>query len=134
MSTPLGQGIQYPQPVQGAFTRRAIASFTSSSSAKSSRVICPGRVLSAMRQFSSTISRLFMPDSTQVTSGWSHSQRSAHSAGVQGRGLAANSRRASSGSRFTSLPPRSGSMMITGSPRAAAACSPARPAWLCSST
>ena len=27
-----------------------------------------------------------MPDKTQVTSGWSHSQRSAHSAGVQPRG------------------------------------------------
>ena len=69
-----------------------------------------------------------MPERTQVTSGWFHSQRRAHSAGLR-RGVWRSIRAlAFSGSSSTSRPPRSGSMMITGMPFSAAARSPFRPA------
>ena len=75
----------------------------------------------------------FMPESTQVTSGWSQSHLKAHSAALQPREDAAIRCFPSSGIRSTSLPPRNGSMMITGMPRAAAALRPTRPACVCSS-
>ena len=57
----------------------------------------------------------------------------ASSAAVRPFGSPAMSCFAPAGSRSTSLPPRRGSMMITGMPLAAAASRPARPAWLTSS-
>ena len=83
--------------------------------------------------FSRTISGEFMPESTQVTSLWSQSQRKPHSAGERFGSWAAKSFLASGGSALASLPPRSGSMMITAKPLPAAYFRPVRPAWECSS-
>ena len=74
-----------------------------------------------------------MPDRTTVTSGWLYSHRNAQAAGVHPRWFSAISFFASGGSACTSFPPRSGSMMMTGIPFAAAACSPSAPACVCSS-
>ena len=57
-----------------------------------------------------------MPERTTVTSGWSKSQRNAHSAAVQPRSFSAIRFFAFAGKRSTSLPPRSGSMMTIGMP------------------
>ena len=78
--------------------------------------MAPTSVSEAVRMFSSSISMLFMPLSTQVTSFWSHSQRSAHWAGVRFTGAFSNSFMASRGKLRTSLPPRKGSMITTGKP------------------
>ena len=114
--------------VQPTFIFSLMMCRSSAKKASSSEPNSPASVSEATRQFSSTISRLFMPERTQVTSGWFHSQRRAHSAGLR-RGVWRSIRAlAFSGSSSTSRPPRSGSMMITGMPFSAAACSPFRPA------
>ena len=70
----------------------------------------------AVFTFCSTISMEFMPESTQVTSGWLYSHFSASSAGVRCCSSLRNNSFAGSGSRFTRRPPRNGSIMMTGSP------------------
>ena len=133
MSTPFGQGIQYPHPVQPTFTVFCISSFTSFNSSRSESVIQPGRESEAVFKFSSTISMEFIPDRTQVTSGWSYSHLKASSAGVWLSPLWLNRAFADSGSRFTRRPPRRGSMTMTGSPFALAYFKPSTPAWEVSS-
>ena len=113
--------MQYPQPVQPTFMLRPISAFSLSTRAKSSGVMDPASVSEAIRQFSRIISSEFMPDSTQVTSFWSKSQRSAISAALLPCGSSAIACFAPSGRRLTSFPPLSGSMMMTGIPFSAAA-------------
>ena len=79
--TPAGHGIQYWQPVHPTFiSSRYLLStlFTSCSSASVSESGCASPATS---RFSSKWASSFIPESTTVTSGWFHTQRSAHSAG-----------------------------------------------------
>ena len=75
----------------------------------------------------------FLPDRTQVTSGWSYSHLNARAAGVRPWGSFWNSALAVWGSMFTSRPPRRGSMITTGRPLAWAYRRPSTPAWEVSS-
>ena len=68
MSTPLGQGMQYRQPVQPTFMFSLMAATTLASTCRSASDSIPGWLLSAVSKFSRTMSREFMPESTQVTS------------------------------------------------------------------
>ena len=133
MSIPFGHGIQYPHPVHPTFKVSWMSFFTASINAKSSSVNSPVCTSDAMRTFSRIISSEFIPESTHVTSGCSHSHRKASSAGVRFLESFAIRFLAFSGRRSTNLPPRKGSMIITGMPFFAAACNPARPACVCSS-
>ena len=103
------------------------------SMALSSSVSSPAVTVDAVWILSFTISREFIPDRTQVTASWFHSQRKAHWAGVRPAGWAAKMSRAVWGRWVTSLPPRRGSMMMTGRPFSWAWSRPRRPAWECSS-
>ena len=58
-----------PQPVQPMSSFSLMSSLSEAIRARSPSLRQPGTASEAMRQFSSTMSRLFMPESTQVTPG-----------------------------------------------------------------
>ena len=70
-------------PRTGGTLPLGISFFTFSSRANSASPNSPARTLSAILQFSATISLEFIPERTQVTPGWSQSHRRPHSAGDQ---------------------------------------------------
>ena len=73
----------------------------------------PSRMMAA---FSATISGVFMPESTAITFGSEPVKRSAQEASGA-PGSAARRISATESGSFTSVPPFTGSMMTTGSPR-----------------
>ena len=73
----------------------------------------PPRMMAA---FSATISGVFMPESTAITFGSEPAKRSAQEASGA-PGSAARRISATESGSFTSVPPFTGSMMTTGSPR-----------------
>ena len=69
-----------------------------------------------MATFSATISGVFMPESTAITFGSDPAKRKAHEA-MDAPGSVSRSTSATASGSFTSVPPFTGSMMTTGSPR-----------------
>jgi len=73
----------------------------------------PGSASPAIRAFSSMWASSFMPERATTTSGWFHTQRSAHSAGDRRTSASFQIAATSSGTTWASLPPRRGSITIT---------------------
>ena len=113
MSTPMGQGIQYRQPVQPILMRlcrmRAVSATAASSAA------FRGRKGAKVERLSASCSSVLMPERIRWTFLWLPTQRSAQEAALAA-GSRAVSGAAASGGRLASVPPLMGSMMMSGMP------------------
>src|ERR1017187_3459623 len=74
-------------------------------SSVSAAVSDPARPPAAVARFSSICVSSFMPESTTVTSGWSQTQRKAHSAGERGRSASCHSAATGAGRLAARHPP-----------------------------